>query len=281
MNIDSKEKAIEILSNIKSPSYLRIEALFTLMNIADQQSLNALFECMRHDPCELVRHEAAFCLGETASDEAVKVLKECYENDNSLVVKHECLMSLGTLGKKEDLEFAKDKTSHENYEVKCSAQVAVDRLQQQDDFEDVKTHSKDYIEKLFDYKNFSQNDRIQILFKLMTIDSDEAIDAIYNSLLKDPCRVVRHEAAFCLGEFQNKKATNLLIDAIKKEPTSMVIHEGLFALGTTGDKDTLPFIQSYLDHKDYIVSESARIAIDRINLLKTPYSGKAEFENIN
>jgi HEAT repeat protein len=169
------------------------------MNIADEKSLDAIFKLLKDDNCELVRHEAAFALGETASYKAVKILKEAYENDESLVVKHECLMSLGTIGTKEDLIFLKDKIQNEKFEISCSAKIAQQRINQTKDFEtDVKNNKKEYINKLKDNKNIDQNERIQILFQLMTIADEEALEAILKTLKKDLCRIVRNEAAFVL-----------------------------------------------------------------------------------
>ena len=135
--------------------------------------------------------------------------------------------------------------------------------------------------KLFDYKNSSQNDRIQILFQLMTIADEKSIDAIGKCLKEDICRIVRHEAAFVLGEIANQKAVEYLIDICKTEKTPIVIHEILFALGTTGNKLAIKFIQNYINDKNYVISESAKIALDRINLLKKPYKGPEHFKYLN
>ena len=98
----SKEKAISNVLNLNTNSAIKIESFFTLMNYADEESLNALYFSLQNDPCELVRHEAAFALGECIADKTRKILKDVFEKDSSTVVKHECLMSLGTIGTKED-----------------------------------------------------------------------------------------------------------------------------------------------------------------------------------
>ncbi len=278
----SKKEVIFNVRNLKTPSYLKIESFFTLMNYADQDSLNALYFSLQNDPCELVRHEAAFALGECIADETRKILKEVFQKDSSIVVKHECLMSLGTIGTKEDLEFIKKQITNPLFEVSCSAKIAIDRINQNEDFEhNVKLNTSKYIVKLFDYKNSSQNDRIQILFQLMTIADEKSIDAIGKCLKEDICRIVRHEAAFVLGEIANQKAVEYLIYICKTEKTPIVIHEILFALGTTGNKLAIEFIQNYTNDKNYVISESAKIALDRINLLKKPYKGPEHFKYLN
>lgn len=277
----TKEDSINIVKNFELyESYLRIENLFNLMNIADNDSMNAIYFSLKNDPCELVRHEAAFCLGETASLEARDVLIDVLKSDDkSLVVIHECLMSLGTIGEKNDLDFIKTFLTDNRFEVKCSAQIAIDRILQQEDFEkDIILKKEDYISELFDYKKSNQNRRIQILFQLMLIGDEHSTRAIYRCFIEDICRVVRHEAAFCLGEIASDLSVELLKDAISCEKTPIAIHEGLFALGTSGKKEVLSFIEKYLEHEDYVISQSALIAKQRIEILKNPYRGVDYFK---
>ncbi len=282
MNTENRDYHISIMLDFNTPSYLKLESLFYLMNVADDESINSICKLLENDKCELVRHEAAFALGEMASGNSIEVLKKAYENDVSLVVKHECLMSLGTIGSINDIDFLKKKIFEEKYEISCSAKIALQRILQKDDFEsNVRKYKTKYIEKIKDVKNTFQNDRIQILFQLMNIADDDSIQAIYWSLKNDVCRIVRHEAAFVLGEIGTKKAVKYLIDGLNNEKTAIVLHEGLFALGTAGNEDAVDFIRKYLDDNNYVISESARIAIDRIEKLKRPYSGKKYFENLD
>lgn len=270
---------MNLSKNLTEISAIKIEKLFEWMNKGDKESLNRIFDMLKNDPCELVRHEAAFALGECISDKSIEVLKEVFEKDNSIVVKHECLMSLGTIGNKEDLEFIKKHLENPLFEVSCSARIAMDRIIQEEDFEnEVEANIELYIKRLLDFKSTTQNDRIQILFQLMNIADEKSIDAIYECLIKDPCRVVRHEAGFVLGEIGTEKAVNYLISAIENENTAIVIHECLFALGTTGNESSLEFIEKYLNHENYVISESAKIAIDRIKILKNPYRGPKHYE---
>lgn len=275
-----KEDSINIVKNFdKYGSYLRIEHLFNLMNLADEESLNAIYFSLFNDPCELVRHEAAFCLGETASLDARNVLMNVLNSDeSSLVVIHECLMSLGTIGKKGDIAFIEPFLKDKRFEVKCSAQISIDRILQEEEFENsVRENKKKFISELFDYEKSNQNRRIQILFQLMRLKDDESVKSIYECFLKDPCRVVRHEAAFCLGEISSDLALELLIEGIKKEKTPIAIHEGLFALGTSGDRKVLEFVKSFIDDENYVISQSAVIAKARIEIIKNPYRGVEYF----
>ena len=63
-----KKENSNILQNNSSSGCIKIAAIFKLMNIADTESLQALYKCIEEDKCELVRHEAVFALGETAPE---------------------------------------------------------------------------------------------------------------------------------------------------------------------------------------------------------------------
>lgn len=272
----TKQESLNIVKNTDLfEAYLRIENLFNLMNIGDEESLEGIFYSLKNDPCELVRHEAAFCLGETASLKAVdELFFVLNSNEKSEVVIHECLMSLGTIADKKSISHIEKFLHNEKFEISCSARIAIDRILQNENFEvEVSNNIDKYIKELFDYNLSNQNRRIQILFQLMKIADEKSTFAIYRCLKEDICRVVRHEAAFCLGEIASELAVDLLKSAILEEKTAIVIHEGLFALGTSGNLNALSFIEKYLEDENYIISMSAKIAIDRVKKLKNPYRG--------
>lgn len=262
-------------------SYEKIEIMFKLMNVADDKSLDAIFKVLRDDECELVRHEAAFCLGEMSSSRAVLVLKEVLGSDDSIVVKHECLMSLGTIGSLDDVSFIEKFLESEIEEINSSAKIAIERINQKEFFGVSDENFEFYSARLLDPVNTCRNERIQIIFQLMRVSSDRAIDVLYDCLLNDPCPIVRHEAAFVLGEIGCTRSIFYLKDAIEKEKNPVVIHEALFALGTSGKKEILSFLENFLDDENYLISESSKIAIDRLNFLENPYSGKKEYDYLN
>lgn len=127
---EKRDFQIEVLNNSNSLQEERIQALFQLMNIADDESLDAIFNCLRNDSCEIVRHEAAFVLGETASERAVIELKTAIVNDRSDVVKHEALLALGTISNEEIRDFLDQVYHDKDFSdfVRESAKVAIQRL---------------------------------------------------------------------------------------------------------------------------------------------------------
>jgi HEAT repeat protein len=275
----NQEQLIEQTLNLQTPSYLRIANIFELMNIADTQSIETLHKVIQEDPCELVRHEAIFALGEMApGKESVEFLKQTIKKDQSYVVQHEALIAIGTIGEKEDIEFLKTYENHPDFEIQCSAKIGIQRLTQEAGFEDkIKSNLEHYTKHLFNYKDSTQNERIQILFQLMLLGDGQALETIRQCSQKDICRVVRHEAGFVLGEIGNEKSIEIMKEILELETTDIVIHETLFALGTTGKQEALEIIEPFLNHPEYIISESAKIAKDRIEKLKNPYSGAHHF----
>lgn len=275
MNQDQLIK--EVLED-STPSYLKIAHIFELMNIADTTSIQTLHKVIESNPCELVRHESIFALGEMAPErDTVEFLKKIIKEDPSYVVQHEALIAIGTIGDKKDIEFLREFESHPDFEIQCSAKIGIQRLTQEAGFEDsIVSNLNHYKKHLFDYSNSNQNERIQILFQLM-LKGEKEINTIKKCLHKDICRVVRHEAGFVLGEIGTLEAIDAMASILNSEPTDIVIHETLFALGTTGKQEALEHIEPFINHTSYVVSESAKIAIDRINYLKNPYSGAKHF----
>lgn len=274
----NQNELIEELNSSNTPSYKKIANIFELMNIADSTSLNALYDIIKNNECELIRHEAIFALGEMAGGrESVDFLKEVILSDDSYVVQHEALIAIGTLGSRDDIDFLKQFENHPDFEIQCSAKIGIQRLTQEDGFEDeIKNNLDKYKLHLFDYVNSNQNERIQILFQLMLIGERE-IETIKKCLEKDICRVVRHEAGFVLGEIGTLESIDAMASILNSEPTPIVIHETLFALGTTGNDEALKYIEPFLNYDNYVISESAKIARDRILYLDNPYSGARHF----
>ena len=84
-------------------------------------------------------------------------------------------------------------------------------------------------------------------------------------MLTDPSPIVRHECAFSLGETAHSSlVAPYLMQAVEHDKNIFVRHEALLALGTLGKKEFLPFIKKFLSSPEPEISESAEIAIQRI-----------------
>lgn len=259
-------------------SYIRIAKLFKLMNNGSLESIEELKNITTNDSCPLVQHEALFALGEMGDKSITPFLHSIAESGAHYTVVHEALMSIGTLGSKNDLNFLKKFEKSNDYNISCSAKVATQRINQNEDISKLVFINKSKaIKELFDYKKSNQNRRIQILFQLMIDSKEDSLKAIYECLKSDPCRIVRHEAGFALGEVDNPITIDYMKDALRNETIPIVIHETLFALGTSGNKKALPIIEKFIKNENYVISESAQIARERILYLDKPYSGVRHF----
>lgn len=275
MSQELVEKHKKIIYDENTPSAVLMESIFALMNEGSYEAKHIMFDIARNHKCELIRHETVFSIGELGSDSEIRdFLKETLDVDDSVVVKHEALVVLGILGKSEDLPFLEKYANDENIDIRNSALIGVQRIKQLEDFEGKVLYAQEESRKrLLDVEKSNNNDRIQILFQLMKDKNDENVEAIYQCLLTDPCPVVRHEAGFVLGEMDSDLALERLMDATLKQEWPIVIHECLFALGTTGREEAMEVVNKYLDSDIYIISESAVIAKQKIELVKNPYRG--------
>lgn len=121
----------QTILNLKKSKDARIQAAFTLENIADEASINALAKALFTDPSPIVRHECAFALGETAAAKlAGPYLIKAIENDKSIFVRHESLIALGTLGDKSFIPFLKKFLHDKEQDIAESAEIAIQRIEE-------------------------------------------------------------------------------------------------------------------------------------------------------
>jgi HEAT repeat protein len=124
---------------------------------------------------------------------------------------------------------------------------------------------KDYKKVILDLSR-TQEERIQATFKLENIADEDSLKAMIKCLFTDPSPIVRHEAAFSLGETAAPSiAGPALVKAVKEDKDVFVRHEALLAIGTLDYQEAVPYIRSLLKDLDPHISESAEIALQRLN----------------
>jgi HEAT repeat protein len=79
--------------------------------------------------------------------------------------------------------------------------------------------------------------RTRIICILADISGVDAVDSISRVLENDKNALVRHEAAFSLGQLGYTAATAALSNAVKSDPSYFVRHEAAIALGVIGSED--------------------------------------------
>src|SRR3989442_15970087 len=99
--------------------------------------------------------------------------------------------------------------------------------------------------------------------------SDErAVPALWETLKADPSPLVRHEAAFSLGQLEFKSAVPALLEALGNDESVLVRHESAVALGSIGDETARSGLIDRLRDPDEDVRLSAEVALADLDFLR-------------
>ena len=111
--------------------------------------------------------------------------------------------------------------------------------------------------------------RTRIICILADISGVDAVDSISRVLENDKNALVRHEAAFSLGQLGYTAATAALSNAVKSDPSYFVRHEAAVALGVIGSEDARETLNEALKDESEEVRESAIIALANLDYVST------------
>jgi deoxyhypusine monooxygenase len=111
--------------------------------------------------------------------------------------------------------------------------------------------------------------RTRIICILADISGVDAVDSISRVLENDKNALVRHEAAFSLGQLGYTAATATLSNAVKSDPSYFVRHEAAIALGVIGSEDARETLNEALKDESEEVRESAIIALANLDYVST------------
>jgi deoxyhypusine monooxygenase len=132
-------------------------------------------------------------------------------------------------------------------------------------------HDIEYFKELIRHEDFVIRTRAVCI--LADLGDEDVIEHISYVLLNDPNELVRHEAAFSLGQMGFRKGLPALIKAVENDPSMFVRHEAAIAIGVIGSEEGRDVLLKALNDKDREVRESAIIAlsnIDYISSIKQP-----------
>ena len=104
---------------------------------------------------------------------------------------------------------------------------------------------------------------------LVDFGGEDKIPHIAKVLKNDDNELVRHEAAFSLGQMSYSSAVPPLIDSTLNDPSMFVRHEAAIALGVVGNKEAKETLQKALNDPDKPVVESAVVALSNIEFMET------------
>lgn len=102
---------------------------------------------------------------------------------------------------------------------------------------------------------------------LVDFGGEDKVEHIARVLKNDDNELVRHEAAFSLGQMCYSQGIEPLADATMNDSSMFVRHEAAIALGVIGSPQAKETLQQALDDPDKPVSESAIVALANIEFM--------------
>ena len=120
--------------------------------------------------------------------------------------------------------------------------------------------------KLLDHPDYVVRTRATCI--LVDFGGEDKVPHIAKVLKNDENELVRHEAAFSLGQMCYSSSIKPLTDATLNDPSMFVRHEAAIALGVVGSNDAKEALEKALDDPDKPVVESAIVALSNIQFME-------------
>ncbi|MEX1996049.1 MAG: HEAT repeat domain-containing protein [Nitrosopumilaceae archaeon] len=125
---------------------------------------------------------------------------------------------------------------------------------------------KDYFLHLLNHKDFVIRTRSVCI--LVDLGGEEMVSHIAGVLKNDSNELVRHEAAFSLGQMCYRSGIKPLEDAVRNDPSFFVRHEAVIALGVIGSQEARETLQRALTDSSEPVRESAVVALSNLRFME-------------
>ncbi len=124
----------------------------------------------------------------------------------------------------------------------------------------------DYFVKLLDHDDYVVRTRATCI--LVDFGGEDKVQHVAKVLKHDSNELVRHEAAFSLGQMGYSIGVQPLEDATLNDPSMFVRHEAAIALGVIGSHSAKEALEKALDDPDKPVVESAVVALSNIDFME-------------
>ncbi|QLH03276.1 PBS lyase [Nitrosopumilus cobalaminigenes] len=124
----------------------------------------------------------------------------------------------------------------------------------------------EYFVSLLDHPDYVVRTRVACI--LVDFGGEDKVPHIAKVLKNDDNELVRHEAAFALGQMSYSSAIPPLTDATLNDPSMFVRHEAAIALGVVGSKEAKESLQKALNDSEKPVVESAVVALSNIEFME-------------
>ena len=122
-----------------------------------------------------------------------------------------------------------------------------------------------YFVDLLDHPDYVVRTRATCI--LVDFGGEDKVPYIAQVLKNDNNELVRHEAAFSLGQMCHSSGIQPLIDATLNDPSMFVRHEAAIALGVIGSTDAQEPLHQALADPDKPVADSAVVALSNIEFM--------------
>ena len=122
-----------------------------------------------------------------------------------------------------------------------------------------------YFVKLLNHDDYVVRTRATCI--LVDFGGKDKVEHIARVLYDDPNELVRHEAAFSLGQMGYSTCVKPLADATLKDPSMFVRHEAAIALGVIGVDESRIALESALNDSEESVVASAVVALSNIEFM--------------
>lgn len=146
--------------------------------------------------------------------------------------------------------------------------IPVDRLELLTEMEEkYEKKDKEYFVHLLDHRDFVI--RCRAVCILVDMGGEDVVPHVAGILKNDPNELVRHEAAFSLGQMCLRSGIGPLEDATKNDPSLFVRHEAAVALGVIGAKEAKATLEKALDDPSEQVRDSAVVALSNLKFMES------------
>ncbi|MGI0101539.1 MAG: HEAT repeat domain-containing protein [Nitrosotalea sp.] len=126
---------------------------------------------------------------------------------------------------------------------------------------------KEYFVNLLDNEDFVI--RCRTVCILVDMGGEDVVPYIASVLKGDSNELVRHEAAFSLGQMCLRSGISPLEDATRNDPSLFVRHEAAVALGVIGSQDAKETLQKALEDSSEQVRDSAVVALSNLKFMES------------
>jgi deoxyhypusine monooxygenase len=145
--------------------------------------------------------------------------------------------------------------------------IPADRLELLSEMEEkYEKKDKNYFVHLLHHKDFVI--RCRSVCILVDMGGEDVVPHVAGVLKNDPNELVRHEAAFSLGQMCLRSGITPLEDATKNDSSLFVRHEAAVALGVIGSQDAKQTLQKALEDPSEQVRDSAVVALSNLKFME-------------